>query len=217
MFDPIRPAIDTQLRITALQCVERYDDALTLAITSYDTGVFGMLCATLSDEDEARNIFYMSCEDTWNGIASFQGRAKSKTWCYCLARNALAPYKQTPRQKRGKLLKSRDDLAGQVREHFDRWHDTTLQCVNTTVKVAFREHPNRLTDVENMLRNLHHGRHMSWAAKAQIFASEDNKERLHDPIKLKKASNRLRQQFHQVKSKLKFPAAQRGLQSQRPK
>lgn len=205
------PVDPVEAELMSLLDAGQLGDATTLLMESYGPGILGMLAHTLNDEDEAKDIFSMWCEDVWKGLGGFEGRARVKTWSYRIARNALARYKRAPHQRRGRRLNTEGMPEREAELMRQRVHETTRRWRRTTTKDAFRGIREQLSDEENMLLILHVDRGMSWAEVAEIMDEEVD---MADRAAVRQAANRLRQKFHRVKQKLRRLAEAEGLITQ---
>ena len=196
---PESPPPDAE--IEALCRAERFDEATTLAITSYGSEVMGMLVRSLGDEERACDVFSRWSEDLWKSFESFQWLCSLRTWCYRLARNALSRHTRDPYRRRRTRLSSQ--AAAQIVEQV---RQSTAPFMKTDVKDRFSTLREKLSEDEQWLLTLRVDRNMNWRDIAIIIYSEENPSDLDLP----KLENRLMVRFHRLKDKLKRLAAQDG-------
>lgn len=200
---------DPQTHVLAMLADGALADATTLTIERYGPGVLGLLAHAVSDEDAAKDIFSVWCEDVWRGLPSFEGRngARLKTWAYRLAYNAAHRYRRRPHHKRAARIGHAALLNEADAALRDRIHETTQAIFKTTTKDAFRNIRAQLTPEQNMLLVLRVDRAMAWHDIALVLSDDPTD----DAIDLHAESNRLRQRFHRIKAKLKRLAQREGL------
>jgi RNA polymerase sigma factor (sigma-70 family) len=179
-----------------------FDGASTLLIEKLGPGILGMLVRALDDEDVACDVFSVWSEDVWKGLPRFQWRASAKTWCYRLAKHAMARHLRDPRKRRERPLGTleADRVVQEVRA-------TTIRYMRTEVKDRFRELRRHFSAEDQMILVLHVDRGMAWNELAQVMAEDDE---LAGPA-LTKESARLRQRFHRLTERLRELARQEGL------
>lgn len=179
------------------------DAATTMAIEHYGPGVLGMMVKMTGDPDEAGDVFSMWCEDVWRGLRGFGWRSSLKTWSYRVAMSAMARYQRTPYHKRGRLLQT-----GELAQVATRVRDSTLVYLRTDMKDRFRAIRKQLSDEENALLILRIDRGMAWKEVAEVMLDGVDAP---TEAQLKRESNRLRQCFLRVTTKLKKLAEREGL------
>src|SRR5262245_22227918 len=62
--------------------------AATEAIAGYGPQILGYLVRLVRDEESAREVFSVFCEDLWKGIRGFRRECPLRVWAYKLALHA---------------------------------------------------------------------------------------------------------------------------------
>ena len=124
----------------------------------------------LQDEDAAREVFAIFCEDFWRGLKDFRWSCSLRTWSYALARHALyrtesergrrrrhLPLSQVPEVERGFIVAA-----------------TTVQSFLSTGRQRHVERIRQSLDREQqMLLILRHDRGLGWTEIAHVLAASD--------------------------------------------
>jgi RNA polymerase sigma-70 factor (ECF subfamily) len=84
--------------IIALLRAGRPDDAFAQLVPAYRRRVFGIAYGILRDSAAAEDVAQEVFVKLWQGLGSYDGRAKLSTWIYAIARNAsISALRKRPR------------------------------------------------------------------------------------------------------------------------
>jgi RNA polymerase sigma-70 factor, ECF subfamily len=159
--------------------------------------IFGWLMATLSSEVDAADAFSLFSEDLWRSLARHQGRCSIRTWCYMLARAAVARTLEARRTGRAVPLSDAplQHIAAEVRE-------PTLSFLRTDVKCRVRSLREQLAPDDQTLLVLRVDRDLGWRDIAIVMFGDQA-----DDAELARQAARLRKRFERVKAQLRALSA----------
>lgn len=166
--------------------------ATTLALTSYGPELVSWLCAMLSETD-AHDAFSILAEELWKSLPKFDGRCSARTWCYMLARAAVARVLSPAARRREQLVSHIPSVAHAV-----------TQVWSTTGQRQQRQHNiyaqirNELDPDDQLLLVLRVDRNLAWNDIALVMLGEHASA---DEVTRKAAT--LRKQFERVKQRLR--------------
>jgi RNA polymerase sigma-70 factor (ECF subfamily) len=136
-----------------------WSGAATAALASYGPEILGFLFGLMNDEDAAREVFAMFCEDFWRGLPGFRWSCSLRTWGYTLARNAMVRFERDrARQRRHVPLSQAPELGG-LRE---RVVTTMLSYLRSALRSRVAEIRRTLDREQQTLLVLRHDRGLSW-------------------------------------------------------
>ena len=143
--------------------------------------------------------------DLWRGLPGFRWEASLRTWCYRLARHALARVRRDPARRRNQPLPSQQlgELAAQI-------HSRTADHLRTAVKDRVRELRLRLSPEDQTILILRVDRDLAWRDIAAVLGDEG--EALTEPELVRRAAM-LRKRFERIKDELRALAKAEGLGS----
>lgn len=170
--------------------------ATTLALTSYGPELVGWLCATLGESD-AHDAFSILAEELWKSLPRFDGRCSARTWCYMLARAAVARVLSPTARRREQLVSNIPSVAHAVAQVWS----TTAQRQQRQQDI-YAQIRSELDDDDQLLLVLRVDRDLSWSDIALVMLGESASS---DDVTRKAAT--LRKQFERVKQRLRELAA----------
>ncbi|MDQ3337370.1 MAG: sigma-70 family RNA polymerase sigma factor [Myxococcota bacterium] len=188
---------DRELR--ALVTAGEIERATELAIRTYGPELVGWLHATLSSDADAQDAFSRLSEELWRSLHRFDGRCSIRTWCYMLARHAVAYVRSRPRNDREVLVSTVPSVLGAVTYV---WNTTKVGAARADdVYAAIRA---ELDDDDQTLLVLRVDKNLSWREIAVVLCGVDAAT---EDVERKAAT--LRKQFERVKERLRALAAER--------
>lgn len=181
----------------------RWHEATAAALRGYGPELIEYLVATGRSEVDGSDAFAELSVDLWRGLPSFRWEASLRTWCYTLARHALARVKRAPERRRAVALESGQlaDLAEQIRSR-------TVTHLRTDVKHRVRALRERLSPEDQSVLVLRVDRDLPWRDIARIMADEG--EALAEADLVRRAAA-LRKRFERIKGDLRELARAEGL------
>ena len=200
---PASTAVDDEVR--ALGARGRWDDATSVVLRAWGDELAQYLAAVARSPTDGGDAFAVFAVDLWRGLPGFRGDASLRTWCYRLARHALARTLRTPARRRQVALPSHAwaDLAAEVRSR-------TATYLLTEVKDQVRALRDRLTPDDQAILVLRVDRDLPWRDIARIMTDEG--EALTEPELVRRAAA-LRKRFERIKDELRALAQAAGLGS----
>jgi RNA polymerase sigma-70 factor, ECF subfamily len=161
--------------------------------------IFGWMLATLSSDTDAADAFSLFAEELWKSLARHQGRCSIRTWCYMLARCAVARVLEARAGGRTVALSDApiSDVAAQVRE-------ATLSYLRTDAKQRIRSLREQLEPDDQTLLVLRVDKDMGWRDIAIVMFGADA-----GVAELARHAARLRKRFERVKAQLRELAGAR--------
>lgn len=155
--------------------------------------IFGWMLATLASDTEAADAFSLFSEDLWKSLARHEGRCSIRTWCYMIARCAVARILEARATGRSVPLSDApvSHVAAQVRE-------ATLSYLRTDVKQRIRALREQLDPDDQLLLVLRVDKDLGWRDIAIVMFGHDT-----DDAELARHAARLRKRFERVKAQLR--------------
>jgi RNA polymerase sigma-70 factor (ECF subfamily) len=175
------------------QCASgAFDRAATAVIDGYGPEIFGFLIGLMHDEEGAREVFAIFCEDFWRGLPRFQWSSSLRTWAYTLARHALYRFEgERARRRRGHVPLSQVDDLDRMSQ---RPLSGTQTYLRTDCKTRIAEIRSSLDREQQMLLILRHDRDLSWPEIAQVLSSD----RSWSDAELKREAAALRKRYERL-------------------
>lgn len=167
------------------------------ALREHGSEVFGWLLASLSSETEAADAFSLFSEDLWKSLARHQGRCSLRTWCFMLARHAVARTIEARNANRAVPL-SQAPLS-LLPAHL---RDETLKYLRTEVKQRVRALREQLEPDDQALLILRVDKDLGWRDIALVMFGPDTTD-----AELVRHAATLRKRFERVKARLRELAA----------
>lgn len=161
--------------------------------------IYGWMLSTLPTEAEAADAYSLFSEDLWRSLARHQGRCSIRTWCYMIARHAVA--RTIEQRGRGPgaavALSAVPDsrLAAPVRE-------PTAGYLRTDVKQGVRSLREQLDPDDQVLLVLRVDKDLGWRDIALVLLGEGA-----DDAALARHAAALRKRFERIKARLRELAA----------
>ncbi len=199
----MEPNIEAEARAHAE--AGRWPDATTVALRGYGPELVDYLIAIARSETDGSDAFAQFSVDLWRGLPGFRWEASLRTWCYTLARHALARLQRAPARRRVVALESEQlaNLAEQIRTR-------TVTHLRTEVKDRVRELRTRLSPEEQSILVLRIDRNLPWRDIARVLADEGEEVA---EVELVKRSAALRKRFEGIKDRLRAMARAEGIGS----
>ena len=164
------------------------EGALTVAIQGYGPQLLGYLAAVVRDEELAREVFSVVCEDMWRGLPTFRRDGSFRGWSYKLAYHAAMRTLRAPYRRRARHLAS--DAISAIA---DRVRTTTVVHLRTEKKDHLARVREKLTPEEQTLLVLRVDRDLPWREVAAILSRDGA------PID----EGAIRKRFERLKEKLR--------------
>lgn len=163
------------------------------ALRVHGSEVFGWLLASLATETEASDAFSLFSEDLWKSLARHQGRCSLRTWCFMLARHAVARTIEARNARRAVPLSEAplSRLAARIR-------DETLEYLRTEVKQRVRALREQLDPDDQALLILRVDKDLGWRDIAIVMFGPDTTD-----AELVRHAATLRKRFERVKARLR--------------
>ena len=178
-------------------------EAIRLVVEGYGPEIFGYLVRTMSNDDDASEVFSQFCEAVCRGLGSFQGRSSCRTWVYCVATRARARLFKDPYRRRTRRLET-DEISKLAQDVRSR----TLTYLRGEVKDRFAKLREQLDAEERTLLMLRVDQQMSWPQIAEVLCESD--ESLLE-VEVASRAAKWRQRFKRLKDKIHKLAAQEGI------
>ncbi len=168
-------------------------DLVERTLRDHGAEIFGWLLATLSSEADAADAFSLFSEDLWRSLARHQGRCSLRTWCYMLARHAVAKTLEARRIGRAVPLGDApvSHVAAQIR-------DATLSYLRTDAKQRIRSLREQLEPDDQALLVLRVDKDLGWRDIAIVMLGAGASD-----AELARHAARLRKRFERVKAALR--------------
>lgn len=188
-------ADETAMRAACDQA--RWDAAATLVLSAYGQELLEYLIAIARSEADGADAFSIFAEKLWRGLPGFRWQSSARTWCYLLARHALADVKRAGPARRAHRELALSDapgvaaLAAQVRTR-------TLSFLRTEARDALTAVRDSLSAEEQELLILRVDRKLAWREIAQITGDDDL-----DAAAVERRSAALRKRFETLKARLR--------------
>jgi len=174
-------------------------------LRTYGDELAEYLVAVARSDTDGGDAFAQCAIDVWRGLPGFRWEASLRTWCYRLARHALARVRRDPARRRNQPLPSQQlgELAAQI-------HSRTADHLRTAVKDRVRELRLRLSPEDQTILILRVDRDLAWRDIAAVLGDEG--EALTEPELVRRAAM-LRKRFERIKDELRALAKAEGLGS----
>jgi RNA polymerase sigma-70 factor (ECF subfamily) len=178
------------------------DHTVEAVLREYGSEIFGWILTTLRSEAEATDAFSLFSEDLWRSLERHQGRCSMRTWCYMIARHAIArTIEQRGRGGAVPLSEAPDSrLAAPDR-------DSTLGYLRTGVKQGVRALREQLDPDDQALLVLRVDKDLGWRDIALVLLGEEASTAASD-AELARHAAMLRKRFERVKQRLRQLAAE---------
>ncbi len=184
----------------------RLELAVAAVVRGYGPELLTYLVAVARSETDGSDAFSEAIVDVWRGLPAFRWESSVRTWCYTLARRALARLYRAPARRRQVALAS-EDLTALVAEV----RTATATAARTDVKDAVRALREELTPDEQAILILRVDRNLPWRDVARILADEEAPS---DAALVRRAAA-LRKRFEAIKATLRDKVRTAGLRSER--
>jgi RNA polymerase sigma-70 factor (ECF subfamily) len=186
-------------------CVESdFARGATLLIEAYGAELFRFVRSRCRDDDDAREVFAIWCEDLWRGLPQFAWRCSSRCWAYKLARHAAVRFACAP-HRRAERNVALSDVMSQVAE---RVASTSSVYAGERIQEQFRALRQRLCDEDQLVLVLRVDRDLGFREIAQVLAPPDVELA---GTELEREAARVRKRFELAKRRLRRWAVEGGL------
>ena len=189
---------DREAAIRAAADAGRWDQAAELALRAYGQELLEYLIATARSEADGEDAFSVFTERMWRGLPGFRWQASARTWCYTVARRALAEIKRSGPARRARLhapLSQSPGLAAAAADVRTR----TVTFLRSAARDALAEVRDALDPEDQELLILRIDRKLAWREVAEIMTADETL----DPEALERRTAALRKRFEKLKGKLR--------------
>ncbi|HVK73919.1 MAG TPA: hypothetical protein VM734_11400 [Kofleriaceae bacterium] len=189
---------DREAAMRAACAAARWDQAATLVLGAYGQELVEYLVVLARSEADGGDAFSLFAERLWRGLPAFRWDASMRTWCYVLARRALADVKRAGPARRARLAQplsetpELDALAVAVRTR-------TITFLRSEARDALAKVRAALDADDQELLVLRVDRKLPWRDVARIMARDDEL----DPAGLNRRAATLRKRFEVLKGRLR--------------
>jgi RNA polymerase sigma-70 factor (ECF subfamily) len=190
---------DSEAPLQVLCDAQQYDAAATQIIQRYGRELLEYLVAIARSEADGADAFSQFTLDLWKGLPRFRWQASARTWCYTLARHALARVRRDPARRPGRAIALTD--APEVAKAADQIRTSTINYLRTEVKDKVAALRDELSPEDQAILILRIDRKLEWRDVARALADEEDGE-LAD-AEITKRSAALRKRFERIKNDLK--------------
>ncbi len=177
---------------------EEWSRAATLVVELYGRELLEFLVATARSEVDGAEAFSIFTEQLWKSLPRFRWSSSARTWCYTLARRALARVRRDPHRKSDRAI-AIDDAPVAAMVHKVR--TDTLSFLRSAVKdrvVALRD---QLDPDDQALLILRIDRKLAWRDVAIAFAEEEDEPL--EPAEVARRAAAMRKRFERIKDELR--------------
>lgn len=162
--------------------------------------IFGWMLATLATETEAADAYSLFSEDLWRSLGRHAGRCSMRTWCYMLARHAVARVIEQRGRGPGREVPLSDAPADWI---IAPARDSTAGYLRTDAKRGVRALREQLEPDDQTLLVLRVDKDLGWRDIALVMLGPDT-----DESELARHAAALRKRFERVKERLRRLAAE---------
>lgn len=186
---------DREADMRAAATAGRVDEAATLLLRAYGQELLEYSIAMARSEIDGGDAFSLFSERLWRGLPAFRWESSARTWCYVLARRAIADTKRGGATRQAVPLSEAPEVAALVEQVRTR----TLTFLRTDARDAFAELRASLSPEERELLVLRLDRKLPWREVAMVMSADDDL----DAAALERRSAALRKQWEVMKTKLR--------------
>jgi len=194
---PASDACDHELRaMLADGAIER---ATELALRRYGPEIVGWLRSSIPSDADAQDAFSRMSEELWRSLHRFDGRCSIRTWCYMLARHAVAYVGSRPHTEREVLVSQVPSVLGAATHVWNTTNHRAQRAADVYASIRAE-----LCEEDRTLLVLRVDRDLSWREIAHVLCGEGA-----DAEAVQRKAATLRKQFERVKERLRALAAER--------
>ncbi len=167
-------------------------------LRDHGSEIFGWMLASLPGEPEAADAFSLFSEDLWKSLARYDGRCSMRTWCYMLARHAVA---RVARGSRGGVPAGAAAVPlsqARVSRLAEEGREPTVEHLRTEVKDRVRALREQLDPDDQTLLVLRVDKDLPWRDISLVFLGPDATD-----AELTKHAALMRKRFERLKAKLR--------------
>jgi RNA polymerase sigma-70 factor (ECF subfamily) len=177
--------------------------AATAIVERYGRELVEYLVATARSETDGGEAFSRFTEEMWRSLPGFRWEASARTWCYVLARRALARVRRDHARRPGKPI-ALDD-APEVARVAERARTATVSFLRTEVRDKIAALRESLDPDDQALLILRIDRGLDWRDVALALADEEIGA-MSDAAVARRAAA-MRKRFERIKKQLRERAA----------
>lgn len=169
------------------------DGAVTVALETYASELFGFLWGLARDRAHAEDVFSVTCERLWRGLAAFRWESSFRVWAYRVARNEFLRATRETQIARKSIPLSEVSAAQTI---LARVRSTTPFLDRSEVHDRYAAIRAQLDEEDLMLLGLRIENQLAWAEIAKVMAQTE------EPANAKELAA-LRKRFERLKAKLR--------------
>jgi RNA polymerase sigma-70 factor (ECF subfamily) len=177
--------------------------AATLIFERYGRELLEYLVATARSETDGGEAFSRFTEEMWRSLPAFRWQASARTWCYVLARRALARVRRDLARRPGRPI-ALDD-APEVARLAERVRTETVSFLRTGVRDRIAELRESLDPDDQALLILRIDRGLDWGDVALALSDEEVGAVTPDAVARRAAA--MRKRFERIKKQLRERSA----------
>jgi RNA polymerase sigma-70 factor, ECF subfamily len=199
------PQDDIEAMIRARHVEGDMAGAATAILDKYGRELLEYLVATARSEVDGSEAFARFAEAMWQGLPRFRWDASARTWCYVLARRALARIRRDESRRPGRPIAMDDAPA--VAQVAEKVKSETLWYLRSEVRdrvAALRE---ALDPDDQAILILRIDRGLDWREVAIALADEGDDAA--DEAELTRRTAAIRKRFERIKKQLRERAGPR--------
>jgi RNA polymerase sigma-70 factor (ECF subfamily) len=169
--------------------------ALREALHQYGSELLGFIQDRLSNPADAEDVFADFAENLWTSFARFRGECSMRTWCYVIARRAIARQRRGQKARKDRHASSEPAFASEIAAEV---RSRTAPFMRTEVKNEARRLRESMADDDQQLLLLRLERNLSFRDIALILSDDDALGQ----DELVREAARLRKRFQIAKDRL---------------
>jgi RNA polymerase sigma-70 factor (ECF subfamily) len=178
--------------------------AATRIVERYGRELMEYLVATARSETDGGDAFSRFMEEMWRDLPAFRWQASARTWCYVLARRALARVRRDHARRPGRPIMLGD--APEVEQIAERVRTETASFLRTGVRDKVAKLRESLDPDDQALLILRIDRGLDWRDVALALSDEEVGVLTQDALARRTAS--VRKRFERIKKQLRDRAAE---------
>lgn len=169
------------------------DGAVTVALETYASELFGFLWGLARDRAHAEDVFSATCERIWRGLGRFRWDSSFRVWAYRVARNELLRSTRETQLARQTIPLTEVSTAQAI---LARVRTTTPFLERSEVRDRYAAIRAQLDEDDLVLLGLRIENQLAWSDIAKVMAATD------EPADAKELAA-LRKRFERLKVKLR--------------
>lgn len=193
------PDEDREAAIRARAEAGDWAGAATAIVERYGRELMEYLVATARSETDGGEAFSRFMEEMWRSLPAFRWEASARTWCYVLARRALARVRRDHARRPGKPIALAD--APEVARLAERVRTQTVSFLRTEVRDKIAELRESLDPDDQALLILRVDRGLDWRDVALALSDEEVGAVGREAVGRRAAA--MRKRFERIKKQLR--------------